>query len=76
MSPEYGVVSEGDMRAAASRVHALTALHVLRSQVHNRYSLPERYAAPLSTKDRSNVLAEVTRIRMSTSLVSCRAISI
>ena len=31
-SPEYGVVSEGDMKAAATRVNALTALHALRSR--------------------------------------------
>ena len=31
-SPEFGVVSAGDARAAATRVNALTALHALRSQ--------------------------------------------
>ena len=57
-SPEYGLMSEGDMKAAS----ALTALHALRSQVHNKYSLPGRFAAPLSIKDRSNMITEVTSI--------------
>ena len=35
-SPEYGVVSEGDMKAAETRVNALTALHALRSQMRNK----------------------------------------
>jgi hypothetical protein len=58
-SPEYGVVSEGNMKAAETRVNALAALHALRSQVRDQYSLPGRLAAPLSVKDRANMLAEV-----------------
>ena len=61
-SPEYGVVSEGDRKAAETRVNALAALHALRSQVRDHYSLPGRLAAPLSVKERANMLAEVTRI--------------
>jgi hypothetical protein len=61
-SSEYGVVTEGDMIAAATRVNALTALHDLRSQLHSKYSLPGRIAEPLSIKDRAAMIAEVTRI--------------
>lgn len=61
-APGFGVVSEGDVRAAASRMNELSALHALRDKMQATYGLPGRFAAPLNVKDRANMVAEVVHI--------------